>query len=68
MRRLILGALHRPNPLLSEALGPQVRPSVPPISCYAAPDRAACAAFFKESRMQFDSVTNIDRKSGYLGR
>ena len=22
------------------------------------------AAFFKESRMQFDSVTNIDRKSG----
>jgi hypothetical protein len=23
---------------------------------------------FKESRMQFDSVTNIDRKSGYLRR
>jgi hypothetical protein len=47
---------------------PQVRTSVPPISCYAAPDRTACAAFFKESRMQFDSATNLDRKSGYLGK
>jgi hypothetical protein len=26
---------------------PQVRPSVPRISCYAAPDKTACAAFFK---------------------
>jgi hypothetical protein len=47
--------------------GPQVRVSVPRISCYVAPDRTACAAFFKESRMQFDNATNLDRKSGYLG-
>ena len=47
---------------------PQVRTSVPPISCYAASDRTACAAFIKESRMEFDNATNLDRKSGYLGR
>jgi hypothetical protein len=23
-----------------------------------------CAAFFKESRMEFDNATNLDRKSG----
>jgi uncharacterized membrane protein len=34
------------------------------ISCYAAPDRTACAAFIKESRMEFDNATNLDRKSG----
>jgi hypothetical protein len=56
-----------PNLLLSEALGAP-RPSVPPISCYAASDRTACAAFIKESRMEFDNATNLDRKSGYLGR
>jgi hypothetical protein len=38
---------------------------VPRISCYAAPDRTACAAFFKESRIQFDNATNLDRKSGF---
>jgi hypothetical protein len=32
------------------------------ISCYAASDRTACAAFFKESRMEFDNATNLDRK------
>jgi hypothetical protein len=37
------------------------------ISCYAAPDRTACAAFFKESRMQFDNATNLYRKSGVPG-
>jgi len=37
------------------------------ISCYAASDRTACAAFFKESRMEFDSATNLDRKSGVRG-
>jgi len=37
------------------------------ISCYAAPDRAACAAFFKESRIEFDNATNLDRKSGVPG-
>jgi len=47
---------------------PQVRTSVPPISCYAASDRTACAAFIKESRMEFDNATNLDRKSGCLGR
>jgi uncharacterized membrane protein len=34
------------------------------ISCYAAPDRTARAAFIKESRMEFDNATNLDRKSG----
>jgi hypothetical protein len=37
------------------------------ISCYAAPDRTACAAFSKESRMEFDNATNLDRKSGIRG-
>jgi len=35
------------------------------ISRYAAPDRTACAAFIKESRMEFDNATNLDRKSGH---
>ena len=46
---------------------PLARTSVPPISCYAALDRTACAAFFKESRMEFDNATNLDRKSGVRG-
>jgi hypothetical protein len=37
------------------------------ISCYAASDRTACAAFIKESRMQFDNATNLDRKSSVPG-
>jgi hypothetical protein len=37
------------------------------ISCYAAPDKTACAAFFKESRIEFDNATNLDRKSGVRG-
>jgi hypothetical protein len=37
------------------------------ISCYAAPDRTACAAFIKENRMEFDNATNLDRKSGVHG-
>jgi hypothetical protein len=32
------------------------------ISCYAASDRTACAAFFKESRIEFDNAINLDRK------
>ena len=56
------------NPLLSEALGAPGSPQRTRISCYAAPDRTACAAFFKESRMQFDNATNLDRKSGVPGR
>jgi hypothetical protein len=37
------------------------------ISCYAASDRTVYAAFFKESRMEFDNATNLDRKSGVRG-
>ncbi len=31
---------------------------------YAVPPMFACAAFCKESRMEFDNATNLDRKSG----
>jgi hypothetical protein len=34
------------------------------ISCHAALDMAACAAFRKESRMKLANATNLDRKSG----
>jgi hypothetical protein len=40
------------------------RPERTRISCHAALDRAACAAFRKESRMKFADATNLDRKSG----
>jgi hypothetical protein len=40
------------------------RPERTRISYYASPDRTTCAAFFEESRMQFDNATNVDRKSG----
>jgi hypothetical protein len=38
------------------------RPERTRISCRAAPDMAACAAFFKESRMKIASATNLNRK------
>jgi hypothetical protein len=37
------------------------------ISCYAASDRIAYAAFFTESRMKLDNAINLDRKSGGRG-
>ena len=37
------------------------------ISCYAAPDTAACAAFIKESRIECNNATNFNRKSGERG-
>jgi hypothetical protein len=40
------------------------RPERTRISCHAALDRAACAAFRKESRMKIADATNLDRKSG----
>jgi hypothetical protein len=40
------------------------RPERTRISCHAALDKTACAAFSKESRMKFDNATNINRKSG----
>ena len=40
------------------------RPERTRISCYAALDMAACAAFRKESRMRDCNTTNLDRKSG----
>jgi hypothetical protein len=51
----------------AKPVGVPLASAVPRISCYVAPDRTACAAFFTESRMQFDNATNLDRKSGYLG-
>jgi hypothetical protein len=33
------------------------------ISCHEAPDKVACAPFFKERRMMFASATNLYRKS-----
>jgi hypothetical protein len=53
---------------LAEALAGTTKLSFRPertrISCHAALDRAACAAFRKESRMKFADATNLDRKSG----
>jgi hypothetical protein len=46
-----------PSPLSS-------RPKRTRISCHAAPDKTACAPFFKERRMMFASATNLYRKSG----
>jgi hypothetical protein len=40
------------------------RPKRTRISYHAALDMAACAAFRKESRMNFANATNLDRKSG----
>jgi hypothetical protein len=34
------------------------------ISCHAAQDRATCAPFSKERRMEFANATNFNRKSG----
>ncbi len=40
------------------------RPERSRISCYAAPDMSAHAAFSKESRMKFANATNLHRKFG----
>jgi hypothetical protein len=40
------------------------RPERTRISCCAAVDRSACAAFRKESRMKFANATKPNRKSG----
>jgi hypothetical protein len=40
------------------------RPERTRISCHAALETTACAAFSKESRMKFADATNINRKSG----
>jgi hypothetical protein len=40
------------------------RPERTRISCHAALETTACAAFSKESRMKFANATNINRKSG----
>jgi hypothetical protein len=40
------------------------RPERTRISCHAALDTAACAAFVKESRMKFANATKFNRKSG----
>ena len=50
----------KPPPLLP----PPLPDSNPRISRCAAPTMAACAAFFKEIRMQFAEPTKLDGKSG----
>jgi hypothetical protein len=50
-----------PSPLSS-------RPERTRISCCAAVDRSACAAFRKESRMKFANATKLNRKSGVAKR
>jgi hypothetical protein len=40
------------------------RPERTRISCHASPERIACAAFRKESRMKFANATNTDTKFG----
>jgi hypothetical protein len=40
------------------------RPERTRISCHAALETTTCAAFSKESRMNFANATNINRKSG----
>jgi hypothetical protein len=40
------------------------RPERTRISCHAALDTAACAAFSKESRVKFANASNTNRKSG----
>ena len=40
------------------------RPERTRISCHAALDKAACAAFIKESRIKFTNATNLNRKPG----
>ena len=41
-----------------------VEPERTRISCHAALDKTACAAFRKESRMKLANATNLHRKSG----
>jgi hypothetical protein len=53
---------HRRYPL------PPFPDSNPRISRCATPTIAACAAFFKESRMQFAEPTKLDEKSGTYAR
>jgi hypothetical protein len=40
------------------------RPERTRISCHAAMDMAACAAFVKESRMEIANATKLNKKSG----
>jgi hypothetical protein len=54
------GPTELPSRLRRLAVGPERTR----ISCHAALDMAACAAFRKESRMKFANATNLDRKSG----
>jgi hypothetical protein len=44
------------------------RPERTRISCHAALETSACAAFRKESRMKLAYATNINRKSGVASR
>jgi hypothetical protein len=50
--------------LSSRLSRPAVEPERTRISCHAALDMAASAAFRKESRMNFANATKFDRKSG----
>ena len=50
------------------ALSLSSRPERNRISCHAALETTACAAFRKESRMKFANATNFNRKSGVAER
>jgi hypothetical protein len=52
------------TPYRTATLSLSSRPKRTRISCHAAPDKTACAPFFKERRMMFANATNFYRKSG----
>ena len=52
------------NRLFGPPKSHRLRPERTRISCHAALDKAARAAFIKESRMKFTSATKFNRKSG----
>ena len=60
-------SLSAPNYRLWLRTGAPGSPQRIRISCYAAPNTTASAAFIKESRMKFANATNLDRKSGVRG-
>jgi hypothetical protein len=56
------------NPELYARTDLSSRPERTRISCHAALETTAYAAFNKESRMKFASATNLNRKSGVAQR
>jgi len=69
-RRVAQVSLLRPGIRATNPTGKANPPFFVPtrISCQAAQDATACAAFIEESRMKFASATNLNRKSGVAQR